>query len=81
MFGSFLSNLSFSTFYHFAFMTPKKTIEQGSATTLFATLSQTVVPGAYYEDCHLTPSRNPKVENQDLAARLWAASEVAVAIK
>lgn len=81
MFGSFLRNLSVNTFYHFAFNTPKKSVEQGSATTLFATLSQTVIPGAYYEDCHLTALLNPRVEDQDLATRLWAASEVAVAIK
>lgn len=81
MLASFFRNLSVSTFYHFAFTTPKKSIGQGSATTIFATLSPEITPGAYYEDCHLSALLNPKVADQDLATKLWEASEVAVAVK
>lgn len=81
MLVSFFSNLSLRSWYHFTFATPMKTIEQGSATTLFATLSPNIVPGAYYEDCHLSTLINPKVEDQDLATKLWEASEVAIAMK
>jgi retinol dehydrogenase 12 len=78
---SFFRNLSVNTFYHFAFASPSKNIEQGSATTLFATLSPDIIPGAYYEDCHLSAHLNPRAADQDLATKLWEASEVAVALK
>lgn len=78
---SFVRNLTFKTFYHFTFGTYMKNIEQGSATTLFATLSPDIVPGGYYEDCNLSAQLHPKAEDKDLTRKLWEVSEEAVVAK
>ena len=81
MLFSFFRNLSLRTFWHFVFGTKLKSIPQGSATTLFATLSPNIVPGGYYEDCHLSSVLHAKAEDKNLAKELWEASEEAVAAK
>jgi hypothetical protein len=58
-----------------------KSIPQGSATTLYATLSPNIVPGGYYEDCRLSQKVSLKAEDKDLAKRLWEASEKAITAK
>eukprot|EP01034_Spumella_vulgaris_P024052 gene24052-30350_t len=53
-----------------------KTIQEGVSTTLFAALSPTVVPGAYYSDCQVeTEKKSAWAEDLDLQTRLWAKSE------
>ena len=78
---SFFRNLSLRTLYHFMFGSKLKTVPQGSATTLFATLSPNIVPGGYYEDCRYSLLLHPKAEDKNLAKELWEASEEAVAVK
>jgi hypothetical protein len=54
-----------------------KTIEQGSATTVYCSLSNEIARGGYYEDCKLMTTRNEAIERDDGTLRnsLWEASE------
>ena len=77
----FFSNLSIKSFCHFAFGTFYKNSQQGAATTIFTALSPDVVPGEYYEDCHLTKVLNPKSADVELSKQLWKASSEAILVK
>ena len=78
---SFLRNLTLRALWSFLFEIKMKSIPQGSATTLYATLSPNIVPGGYYEDCGLSQKLSPKADDKDLAKRLWEASEAAITAK
>ena len=80
MLFSLFCNLSLKSFWHFLFGIKMKSIQQGSATTLFATLSPNIVPGGYYEDCHFSLQLHPLAEDKILAKELWEVSEKAVAV-
>lgn len=55
---------------------PKKNIEQGAATTLYATLSPDVVAGGYYADCREEKKAlHNKARDAELAKQLWEVSE------
>lgn len=52
-----------------------KTIEQGSATTLFCALSPDVIPGEYYVDCQVEKKYiHKRIKDLDLMRRLWDVS-------
>lgn len=55
---------------------PKKTIEQGAATTLYAALSPDVVSGGYYADSRREErALHKQALNVELARQLWDMSE------
>lgn len=78
---SFFRNLTPRAAWTFLFDMKMKSIPQGSATTLYATLSPNIVPGGYYEDCRLSQKMSLKAGDNDLAKRLWEVSEAAVTAK
>lgn len=58
---------------------PKKSIEQGAATTLYAALSPDVVSGGYYADCHKEEKAlHKQATSAELAKQLWELSEKCV---
>ena len=67
--------------YHIAFGIVSKNVEQGAATTIFTTLSPDVIPGEFYEDCHLSKVLNPKSADAELSKQLWNASAKAILVK
>ncbi|KAI9201977.1 oxidoreductase [Polychytrium aggregatum] len=57
----------------------EKTIPQGSATTVVAAMSPSLVPGGYYADCQETSAGLHKLANDEaLAKKLWEYSEKAI---
>ena len=83
--ASFL-NLYFSlrphTFWQGGVFQKRKTIEQGSATSIVCALDPDVIPGEYYADSKLeTRLVHPKASDTELAKKLWDFIEELIASK
>lgn len=59
----------------------QKSIPEGASTTVYASLSPDIAPGAYYEDCNLSHHTHPKAFDEGCGKKLWEVSEKLVAAK
>jgi hypothetical protein len=61
-------------------MPPRKSLEQGAATTVWAATAPELEDqgGTYLADCHVTDEHAPWALDPESAARLWTLSETLV---
>ena len=59
----------------------RKTIPQGAATTIFAALHPSILPGLYYADCDVCHVFHPQAEDEESWKKLWDISEQMIATR